>query len=101
MFDTNICILNSTLKHTNTKMYDERERECHPLLSGEIDEDHNHGSLCSSEMDTLTSLCEVILQPLPSNSLDDNHHHGKNMQESINLFTTLSASQHPVPNKVT
>ncbi|KAK1421087.1 hypothetical protein QVD17_23177 [Tagetes erecta] len=77
-------------------MYDERERECHPLLSGERDEEvDKNGSLCSSEMETLSSLCEVILQPLPSNSLHHHHHANK-----IHLFNTLSASQHPVPNKI-
>ncbi|KAI7756424.1 hypothetical protein M8C21_001383, partial [Ambrosia artemisiifolia] len=85
-------------------MYDEREKECHPLLrGGERDEDYKkNGSLRSSEMESLTSLCEVILQPLPLNSLDDAHHHshGNNMEESIRLFSTLSGSQNSVPNKV-
>ncbi|XP_076950853.1 long-chain-alcohol oxidase FAO1-like [Bidens hawaiensis] len=74
-------------------MYEERGRECHPLLSGNRDEDSKNPSLCSSEMESLTSICEVILPPLPPNSL--NHD-----QESIQQFSTLSASQHPIPNKV-
>ncbi|MFS8019442.1 putative long-chain-alcohol oxidase [Helianthus anomalus] len=82
-------------------MYDERERECHPLLrGGERDEDYKSGSLCSSEMESLTSLCEVILQPLPLNSLDHAHYGNKKKGESIHLFSTLSGSQHLVPKKV-
>ncbi|KAM0004147.1 putative long-chain-alcohol oxidase [Helianthus debilis subsp. tardiflorus] len=82
-------------------MYDERERECHPLLrGGERDEDYKNGSLCSSEMESLSSLCEVILQPLPLNSLDHAHHGNKKKEESIHLFSTLSGSQHSVPKKV-
>ncbi|XP_076899453.1 long-chain-alcohol oxidase FAO1-like [Bidens hawaiensis] len=79
-------------------MYGERERECHPMLrGGERDEDHQNGSLRSSEMETLTSLCEVILQPLPLNALD---HHGHKLEESVQSFSALSGSQHQVPNKV-
>ncbi|KAK9062583.1 hypothetical protein SSX86_019770 [Deinandra increscens subsp. villosa] len=87
--------------HINTKseMYDEKESECHPLLKGDIDETPKIGTtLSSSEMESLTSICEVILQPLPSNSL--NQDHPKKNQESIQLFSTLSASQYPIPNKV-
>ncbi|KAD7478010.1 hypothetical protein E3N88_01146 [Mikania micrantha] len=49
-------------------------------------------------MESLTSICEVILQPLPSNSL--NADHTNKTQESIQLFSNLSASDHSIPNKV-
>ncbi|KAK1411259.1 hypothetical protein QVD17_37806 [Tagetes erecta] len=79
-------------------MYSDRGRNCHPLLQGDKDEDYKNPILCSSEMESLTSICEVILQPLPLNSLNHNHHN-KN-QHSINHFTTLSGSKYHVPNKV-
>ncbi|KAI3798079.1 hypothetical protein L1987_33348 [Smallanthus sonchifolius] len=79
-------------------MYDQRETEFHPLLRGDRDEDYKIGSISSSEMESLTSLCEVILPPLPPNSL--NRDHDNQNEESIELFSTLSASQYPIPNKV-
>ncbi|KAI3518477.1 hypothetical protein L1887_07266 [Cichorium endivia] len=78
-------------------MYDECERECHPLLRGGRDEEYKTKSFSSSEMETLSSLCDVILQPLPLNSLDD---HGNKVEESIRSFLTASGSRYPVPNKV-
>lgn len=84
-------------------MYDEKMSECHLLLRGGRNEDYKNSDFCSSDMESLTSLCEVILQPLPLNSLDhddDDHHHSQKMKESIQLFSTLSASQYPIPNKV-
>lgn len=86
--------------HTHKQMYNEKERNCHPLLQGDHnEEDYKKPILCSSEMESLTSICEVILQPLPSNSL--NHDHNNINQELINQFTTLSGSKYPIPNKVT
>ncbi|KAL8258541.1 hypothetical protein R6Q59_026494 [Mikania micrantha] len=79
-------------------MYDNRQRECHPLLRGSGDEDSKNGSFCASEMESLTSICEVILQPLPSNSLNPDH--TNKTQESIQSFSNLSASDHSIPNKV-
>lgn len=82
-------------------MYDEIQRECHPLLKGGRDEDYRKGSFCSSDMETLTSICEVIVQPLTfNNSLNDLHHHGNNMDQSIHSFSAASGSHYPVPNKV-
>ncbi|KAD7477912.1 hypothetical protein E3N88_01048 [Mikania micrantha] len=49
-------------------------------------------------MESLTSICEVILQPLPSNSLNPDH--TNKTQESIQSFSNLSASDHSIPNKV-
>ncbi|KAJ0467605.1 putative long-chain-alcohol oxidase [Helianthus annuus] len=81
-------------------MYEERETECHPLLQGDTDEDSKIISLCSSEMESLASICEVILPSLSPNSLTHNHDNNKRDDESIKLFSTLSASQYPIPNKV-
>ncbi|CAI9271258.1 unnamed protein product [Lactuca saligna] len=80
-------------------MYDESESEgeCHPLLRGGRTEEYQTKSFSSSEMDTLSSLCDVILQPLPSNSLDDNDN---KVEESIRSFSTASGSQYSVPTKV-
>nr|XP_043621642.1 long-chain-alcohol oxidase FAO1-like [Erigeron canadensis] len=84
-------------------MYNDDDKQsgwCHPLLKGDLeDEDYfKNGNFCSSEMETLCSMCEVILQPLPFNSLD--HHQNKKLQQSIHSFSTASASQFPIPNKV-
>ncbi|KAL7612176.1 hypothetical protein Lser_V15G05993 [Lactuca serriola] len=78
-------------------MYDDSERKCHPLLQGERDEYYKNGSFSSSEMATLSSICDVIVQPLPLNSLDD---HGNKVEESIRSFATASGSLYPIPNKV-
>ncbi|KAI3723481.1 hypothetical protein L2E82_35090 [Cichorium intybus] len=78
-------------------MSDECERECHPLFRGGRDEKYITKGFSSSEMETLSSLCDVILQPLPLNSLDD---HDNKVEESIHSFLTASGSRYPVPNKV-
>ncbi|KAI3723483.1 hypothetical protein L2E82_35094 [Cichorium intybus] len=78
-------------------MYDESERECHPLLRGGRDEEYKTKSFSSSELEALSSLCDVVLQPLPLNSLDD---HGNKAEESIRSFVTASGSRYPVPNKI-
>ncbi|KAL4578499.1 hypothetical protein LXL04_014622 [Taraxacum kok-saghyz] len=78
-------------------MHDQIERQCHPLLGGESDEEPNTGSFSSSEMATLGSICDVFVQPLPLNSLDD---HADKVDESIRSFSTASGSQYPVPNKI-
>ncbi|CAI9271261.1 unnamed protein product [Lactuca saligna] len=78
-------------------MYDESASECHPLLQGGRDEEYKTGSFSSSEMETISSICEVIVQPLPLSSLDG---HEKKAKESIQSFSTASGSQYPIPNKV-
>lgn len=80
-------------------MYDEIKSVCHPLLSGERDDDFSNASFSLSEMETLSCMCEVILPPLPLNSLDSNDH-DKEMQESIDSFLVDSGSRYPIPNKV-
>nr|WNH14714.1 alcohol oxidase 1 [Arctium lappa] len=72
-------------------MYDESERKCHPLLRGGRDsDDNNNGCFSSSDIETLSSICQVILPSIPFNS----------NSESIRSFYTASASQYPIPNKV-
>ncbi|XP_024985173.1 long-chain-alcohol oxidase FAO1-like [Cynara cardunculus var. scolymus] len=66
-------------------MYDENGRDCHPLLRGKRDSDgdnnnNNNGCFSSSDIETLSSICEVILPPIP--------------------FNSNSNSQYPVPNKI-
>ncbi|KAJ9541823.1 hypothetical protein OSB04_028329 [Centaurea solstitialis] len=73
-------------------MYDdESERVCHPLLRGGRDSDHKYKNGCfsSSDIQTLSSICEVILPPIPSNS-----------NSTSESFSTASASKYPIPNKV-
>ncbi|XP_023738309.1 long-chain-alcohol oxidase FAO1 [Lactuca sativa] len=78
-------------------MYDGSASECHPLLQGGRDEEYKNGSFSSSEMETISSICEVIVQPLPLSSLDV---HENKVKESIQSFSTASGSQYPIPNKV-
>ncbi|GJW37133.1 long-chain-alcohol oxidase FAO1 [Tanacetum coccineum] len=81
-------------------MYDKMKSACHPLLSGERDEDYRNASFSSSEMETLSCMCEVILPPLPLNSLDGHDDHDKIMQQSIDSFMLDSGSRYPIPNKI-
>ncbi|CAH1436259.1 unnamed protein product [Lactuca virosa] len=78
-------------------MYDGSARECHPLLQGGRDEEYKNGSFSSSEIETISSICDVIVQPLPLSSLDV---HENKVKESIQSFSTASGSQYPIPNKV-
>ncbi|KAK4855547.1 hypothetical protein QYF36_008426 [Acer negundo] len=76
--------------------------ECHPLLSGKRSRGgkYSHG-FSSCEMQTITSLCEVILPPLPSSSVSmegkQDYHKSTN---PIDSFLDSSASQSPIPDQV-
>ncbi|XP_055813733.1 long-chain-alcohol oxidase FAO1 [Solanum dulcamara] len=66
------------------------EKKVHPLLKGGRRETKYSHGFSSSEMETLTSICETILPPLPLNSLQKNN---QNLHK-------VSASQYPIPHEV-
>ncbi|KAK2983114.1 hypothetical protein RJ640_027161 [Escallonia rubra] len=73
-------------------------RESHPLLrGGRSDRKYSHG-LSSSEMETLASLCEVLMPPLPLNSLEISEDGQAN--KAIDSFHRASGSQNHVPDEV-
>ncbi|KAM7253830.1 hypothetical protein ACFE04_031512 [Oxalis oulophora] len=66
-------------------------RNCHPLLSGGTrkTEKYTHG-LSSSQIQSLTAICETFIPPLQSNSVNPD----------VTSFFNASASQPPLPNEV-
>ncbi|MCD7468723.1 long chain fatty acid oxidase [Datura stramonium] len=66
------------------------EKKGHPLLrGGRRETKYSHG-FSSSEMESLTAICETLLPPLPQNPLQD-----------INQYLhKASGSQYPIPDEV-
>ncbi|XP_042514264.1 long-chain-alcohol oxidase FAO2 [Macadamia integrifolia] len=75
-------------------------RECHPLLrGGRRIESYSHG-LSSSQMESLTAICETFIPSIPS---EDPHHVGSKevpSTHSVQSFFNASASQKPIPDEV-
>ncbi|XP_043707469.1 long-chain-alcohol oxidase FAO2-like [Telopea speciosissima] len=75
-------------------------RECHPLLRGgrRIDS-YSHG-LSSSQMESLSAICETYIPPVPSE--DPLHVGSKEVPSSkaVQSFFNASASQKPIPDEV-
>ncbi|CAA3004009.1 long-chain-alcohol oxidase FAO1 [Olea europaea subsp. europaea] len=67
-------------------------RECHPLLKGRRRESKYSHGFPVSDMETLSSICEVILPPLPLNQQSSN--------PVYSFYKVASGSQHPVPDEV-
>ncbi|XP_074302600.1 long-chain-alcohol oxidase FAO1-like [Silene latifolia] len=77
-----------------------RESQSHPKLrkSREQQQKSNKPNVSSTEMETLTSICEAIFPPLdPPSSLD---HHQYPITESTKSFFNFSASQKHIPYAV-
>lgn len=75
-------------------------KECHPLLrGGRRETKYTHG-LPSSDMETLTSICEVLLPPLSLNSDLDGTRKGGQADEYVQSFLKASGSQNLVPDEV-
>ncbi|KAL2506546.1 Long-chain-alcohol oxidase FAO3 [Abeliophyllum distichum] len=74
-------------------------RNCHPLLKGGRRETKYSHGFSASDMETLTSICEVILPSLPLNSEEIS---AKNDQSkrAIQSFYNASGSQYPIPDEV-
>ncbi|XP_060178658.1 long-chain-alcohol oxidase FAO1-like [Lycium barbarum] len=69
------------------------EKKVHPLLRGGRRETRYSHGFSSSDMETLTSICETLLPPLPQNSLENNSH-------KIQYLHKASGSQYPIPDEV-
>lgn len=70
-------------------------RQCHPLLRGGTREaKYSHG-LPPSEMETLTSICEVLVPPLHNSPLD------RSNPDIQSFYKYSSGAQYPVPDEVT
>ncbi|KAK6138868.1 hypothetical protein DH2020_027390 [Rehmannia glutinosa] len=75
--------------------------ECHPLLrGGRRETKYSHG-YSTSELETLATICEVLLPPIPLNS---HHNYPENdddqSNKAIESFYKASGSQYPVPDEV-
>ncbi|KAK4356991.1 hypothetical protein RND71_022601 [Anisodus tanguticus] len=69
------------------------EKKAHPLLrGGRRETKYTHG-FSSSEMETLTTICETLIPPLPQNSLKKN-------SKKIQYLHRASGSQYPIPDEV-
>lgn len=82
-----------------TKREREMRRECHPLLKGVRENSKYKHGFSAAEIESLTSICEVVLPPLPIDALkirnddddDDN---------DVQSFWNSSASRYPIPHEV-
>ncbi|XP_027348170.1 long-chain-alcohol oxidase FAO1-like [Abrus precatorius] len=77
-------------------------RECHPLLrGGRRDNKYKHG-FSEAEMESLASICEVVLPPLPKDTLkiikEDQADEEPN--KFVQSFWNISASGYPIPHEV-
>ncbi|KAJ9700744.1 hypothetical protein PVL29_006186 [Vitis rotundifolia] len=68
-------------------------RECHPLLRGGRREGKYTHGFSSAEMQSLASICEVLLPPLPLNSIEGQP------SKAVQSFYQASGSQHPIPDE--
>lgn len=73
--------------------------EIHPLLKGGRRETKYSHGFSSSDMETLASICEVLIPPLTLNSLDDMGISGQ-AKEKVQSFLEASGSQNLVPDEV-
>ncbi|KAH1127853.1 hypothetical protein AAZX31_06G254700 [Glycine max] len=78
-------------------------KECHPLLrGGRGDNKYKHG-FSTAEMESLTSICEVVLPPLPMDALKirkEDHDDDDSSNKSLQSFLDISASRYPIPHEV-
>ncbi|XP_043692005.1 long-chain-alcohol oxidase FAO2-like [Telopea speciosissima] len=77
-----------------------RSRECHPLLrGGRRVHSYSHG-LSSSQIESLSAICEAFVPPVPS---EDPLHVGSKevpSTKTVQSFFNASASQNPIPDEV-
>ncbi|AES89853.2 long-chain-alcohol oxidase FAO1 [Medicago truncatula] len=72
-------------------------RECHPLLSGmRENRKYKHG-FSVAEMESLTSICEVMFPSLP---MDDALTKDDESSKDVQSFFNISASKYPIPDEV-
>ncbi|KAK4405907.1 Long-chain-alcohol oxidase FAO1 [Sesamum angolense] len=74
-------------------------RECHPLLRGGRRETKFSHGFSASELEILTSICDVLLPPIPL--MNSQESSAKNdVDQSYEAFCNASGSQYPVPDEV-
>ncbi|KAG4986046.1 hypothetical protein AAZX31_12G124000 [Glycine max] len=78
-------------------------KECHPLLrGGRGDSKYKHG-FSAAEMESLASICEVVLPPLPMDALKirkEDQIDDYDSSKSLKSFWDISASRYPIPHEV-
>ncbi|TKY66735.1 Long-chain-alcohol oxidase FAO1 [Spatholobus suberectus] len=77
-------------------------KECHPLLrGGKGDSKYKHG-FSAAEMESLASICEVVLPPLPMDALNirKEDQADNDSSKSVQSFWKISASRYPIPHEV-
>ncbi|KAL5131091.1 Long-chain-alcohol oxidase FAO1 [Glycine soja] len=78
-------------------------KECHPLLrGGRGDSKYKHG-FSAAEMESLASICEVVLPPLPIDALKirkEDQIDDYDSSKSLKSFWDISASRYPIPHEV-
>ncbi|MCL7041037.1 hypothetical protein MKW94_029879 [Papaver nudicaule] len=76
-------------------------REFHPLLSREKRENgiYNHG-FCSSEMQSLTSICETLIPSIPLDPVQMKNMDNPPSESVLESFYMSSGSQKPIPDEV-
>lgn len=84
---------------TERKKEREMRKECHPLLRGGRKDNKFRQGFSSSEMESLASICEVILPPLPMDALKIKKHDDVSI-EDVEFFWNTSASHYPIPHEV-
>ena len=86
---------------THTKKERERvmRKDCHPLLKGKREDSKYRHGFSPAEMESLRSMCEVVLPPLPLDSLKSEKL-GAEPSRAVQSFWTISASRHPIPHEV-
>lgn len=77
-------------------------RECHPLLRGGKGENKYKHGFSAAEMESLASICEVVLPPLPMDALKIRKEHQADNEttKAVQSFWTTSASRYPIPHEV-
>lgn len=78
--------------------------KCHPLLRGVRENSKYKHGFSVAEMESLTSICEVVLPSLPVDAMnqrkDDQHDDDDESRKHVQSFLNLSASQYPIPHEV-
>ncbi|KAK7312887.1 hypothetical protein VNO77_37112 [Canavalia gladiata] len=76
-------------------------RECHPLLRGRRgDSKHKHG-FSAAEIESLESICEVVLPSLPMDALKIRKEHqvDDDSNNFVQSFWNISTSRYPIPHE--